>query len=117
MFTGIIQALARVRSLQKGVLSVRAPESFAPSGFELGESIAVNGCCLTVVNSEGEITFELSPETLARTSLGTLVPGDVVNLERAMTAQGMFGGHIVQGHVDAAGTVVSITPSGNSVVY
>ena len=117
MFTGIIQALGRVRSLESGVLTLTAPETFAPDGFDLGESIAVNGCCLTIIQAEDSIKFELSPETLARTSLGDLIPGSVVNLERAMTADGRFGGHIVQGHVDTPGTVVSITPSGNSVIY
>ena len=117
MFTGIVQALGRVQSLANCVLTVRAPDDFAPDGFDLGESIAVNGCCLTVVQREGDLQFELSPETLARTSLGDVKAGSVVNLERAMTANGRFGGHIVQGHVDATGVIVSITPSGNSVVY
>src|SRR5690348_11980037 len=80
----------------------------------MGESIAVNGVCLTVV---GPLTFDLSPETLERSSLGDLKPGSVVNLERAMRADGRFGGHIVQGHVDAAGEVVSIRSEGNSTVF
>ena len=117
MFTGIIEALGRVRSFESGVLALTAPSTFAPNGFDLGESIAVNGCCLTVVAGEGEIKFELSPETLARTALGEVVPGSIVNLERAMQIGGRFGGHIVQGHVDATGTVLAITPSGNSVIY
>ncbi len=117
VFTGIIQALGRVRSLESGVLTLTAPESFVSDGFDLGESIAVNGCCLTVVADSGDIKFELSPETLARTSLGDVKPGSVVNLERAMQVGGRLGGHIVQGHVDTTGTVVSITPSGNSVIY
>jgi len=117
MFTGIVQALGRVRSLQNGVLTLSAPDDFAPEGFELGESIAVNGCCLTVVEDQSDIKFELSPETLARTSLGEVVPGSVVNLERSMLANGRFGGHFVQGHVDGVGAVVSIMPSGNAVVY
>lgn len=117
MFTGIVQAMGRVKSFETGVLVLIAPEDFAPDGFEVGESLAVNGCCLTVVNQDGGLKFELSPETVARTSLGDLVPGSLVNLERAMIANGRFGGHIVQGHVDSTGTVVSITPSGNSTIY
>ena len=117
MFTGIIQGLGRVVELRDGVLTVAPPDHFAPDGFDIGESIAVNGCCLSVVADRGELKFDLSPETLARTSLGKLIGGSVVNLERAMTASGRFGGHIVQGHVDATGTIESITPTGNSVVY
>ena len=117
MFTGIVQGLGRVRSFSAGVLTISAPEGFAPDGLDEGESIAVNGCCLTVVSKQNELKFELSPETLARTSLGDLKPESVVNLERAMSATGRFGGHFVQGHVDATGTVASILPSGNSVVY
>jgi riboflavin synthase len=117
MFTGIVGATGRIRSLENGVLIVEVPESFAPGGFDLGESVAVNGCCLTVVQQDGLVRFELSPETLARTSLGDLKPGSLVNLERPMIAGGRFGGHIVQGHVDTTGTVVSITPSGNSTIY
>jgi len=117
MYTGIVQALGRVQSIENGVLTLSVPDDFAPDGFDLGESLAVNGCCLTVVRQEGGLKFEMSPETMARTSLGDLAPGGVVNLERPMVANGRFGGHIVQGHVDATGTVVSITPSGNSTMY
>ncbi len=117
MFTGIVHGLGRVQSLTKGVLVVTPPEGFAPDGFDLGESIAVNGCCLTAVQKEGDLEFELSPETLARTSLEDLSKGDIVNLERAMLASARFGGHFVQGHVDAEGTIAAILPSGNSIVY
>ncbi len=99
------------------MLVLSTSENFAPDGFEIGESLAVNGCCLTAIEADGDLKFELSPETMARTSLGDLAPGGIVNLERPMSAEGRFGGHIVQGHVDATGTVVSITPSGNSTVY
>ncbi len=121
MFTGIIQAVGKVGALQDGVLTVRTPKAFAQTGFDLGESIAVSGCCLTVVESaEAEdwtLKFDLSPETLKRTSLGDLGPGSQVNLERAMSANGRFGGHVVQGHVDATGILSSITQAENSWVY
>jgi len=117
MYTGIVQGIGRVRSLENGVFKVAAPEGFAPNGFDIGESLSVNGCCLTVIDDTGLLKFDVSPETLARTSLGDLVEGSVVNLERPMSADGRFGGHMVQGHVDTTGTIVSITPSGNAVVY
>lgn len=115
MFTGIVEALGRVRSLSDGVLVLDVDAPLGPDPVKEGESIAVNGCCLTVVGSE--LRFDLSPETLARTSLGDLVPGSIVNLERAMRADGRFGGHIVQGHVDATGEVACITPSDNSTIF
>lgn len=121
MFTGIIQAVGEVGALRDGVLSVQAPKGFAPAGFDLGESISVSGCCLTVVESieadDWTLKFDLSPETLDRTSLGGLDTGSKVNLERAMTANGHFGGHVVQGHVDNTGTLVSVTQAANSWVY
>jgi len=117
MFTGIIQALGKVTEVGDTVLVVEPPYYFAPTGFDLGESVAVNGCCLTVVDSENGMRFDVSPESWARTSLGSLKVGDPVNLERAMTAGGRFGGHVVQGHVDATGTIVSIQPSGEFVVF
>lgn len=116
MFTGIVQAVGRVETAEGSKLEVLVPPDFAPDGFDLGESVAVNGCCLTVVSSQGKVTFDVSPETFARTSLGALRDGDPVNLERAMVANGRFGGHIVQGHVDATGTVVSIGESGEFIV-
>jgi riboflavin synthase len=115
VFTGIIEALGRVRSLEDGVLLVDLDEELGPDPVQIGESIAVNGCCLTVTPGPG-LRFDLSTETLDRTSLGTLHPGARVNLERAMRADGRFGGHVVQGHVDATGEFLEATPSGNSTV-
>lgn len=96
MFTGIVEQTAAVKRSEGRVLEVSKP-------FEVGrgDSVAVNGVCLTVTNFDGE-TFqvELSEETASRTTLGKLEPGDMVNLERAMPADGRFGGHLVQGHVD-----------------
>ena len=117
MFTGIIQAVGHVTSFSDGVLTLSAPADFAPDGYKLGESIAVNGCCLTVIVSDAGIKFELSPETIARTAFRDIKLDSQVNLERAMQVNDRFGGHIVQGHVDATGTIVSITPSGNSTVF
>jgi riboflavin synthase len=119
LFTGIIEALGRVRSLADGLLIVALDEPLGPDAVNEGESIAINGCCLTVVAPLEPLAlrFELSPETLARTSLGQLSSGNRVNIERAMRADGRFGGHIVQGHVDSTATLVSATPSGNSTVF
>lgn len=114
MFTGIIEALGRVKSLEGGVLVLKTDEPLGPDPIQMGESIAVNGVCLTIV---APLTFDLSPETLARTSLGDVQLGSKVNLERAMRADGRFGGHIVQGHVDATGEIVSMARSGNSTVF
>jgi riboflavin synthase len=115
VFTGIIETVGRVVSLSDGVLLLDAPTPADP--WKLGESVAVNGVCLTVVEHVDHLRFDLSEETLKRSSLGGLVAGSRVNLERAMRADGRFGGHIVQGHVDATGTVESITPHGNSTVF
>ena len=79
----------------------------------LGDSVAVNGCCLTVDRIEGtRVEFDLLTQTMRVTSLGTLYPGSICNLERAMSTGGRFGGHLVMGHVDATGTVTSVTPVG-----
>ena len=115
MFTGIVEELARVRS-SGSRLSVAANTVAVDSAP--GASIAVNGVCLTVVERElsadgsGFITFDVSPETARRTSLGRLAPGDPVNLERPVTLFGRLGGHLVQGHVDGVGTVKDIREAG-----
>jgi riboflavin synthase len=119
MFTGIIEELGTVVSLaDQGDavrLTVRGP--LVTSDAHSGDSIAVNGCCLTVVTLDpsdadaGSFTADVMQETLAKTSLGALEPGDRVNLERAVTPATRLGGHIVQGHVDGTGTIVSRTPS------
>jgi riboflavin synthase len=114
MFTGIVEELGVVEGLvDQGDavrLTVRGPHVMVDAG--LGDSIAVNGCCLTVAERDQEtFTADVMRETLDKTSLGALAPGDRVNLERAVTPQSRLGGHIVQGHVDATGTVVGRTPS------
>ena len=117
MFTGIIEELGEVREASPGrlVIAARAVTGDSP----VGASIAVDGCCLTVVeNTGGTLAFDLSEETLARTSLRRLQPGAAVNLERPVTLAARLGGHIVQGHVDGVGTVATIAPEpdGGAVV-
>jgi riboflavin synthase len=109
MFTGIIEELGRLESLRDGRLRIGATHVI--DGVELGESIAVNGCCLTVVAfGNGWWEADVSEETIARTSLARLHDGDPVNLERAVRASDRLGGHIVQGHVDGVGEVVEPVP-------
>jgi riboflavin synthase len=114
MFTGIVEELGTVVDLEDQGdavrLTVNGPLVTSDAGE--GDSIAVNGCCLTVVTREdGSFTADVMRETLAKTSLGAFEPGTRVNLERAVTPTTRLGGHIVQGHVDGTGTVVSRTPS------
>ncbi len=111
MFTGIIEAIGDVRGLRRsgpgGRLGVRAPTLAA--GARLGDSIAVDGACLTVATLEGATFWaDVSAETLARTTLGGLRPGDAVNLERPLRLGDRLGGHLVTGHVDAIGKVVRV---------
>src|SRR6478736_1498204 len=114
MFTGIVEELGTVESVEDQGdairLTIRAGTVLSDAG--LGDSIAVNGCCLTVAERTGETwTADVMQETLDKTSLYGVRPGDRVNLERAVTADKRLGGHIVQGHVDGVGTVLSRTPS------
>jgi riboflavin synthase len=114
MFTGIVEELgqvAHIEPLDDAVrLSVKGPE--VAGDARPGDSIAVNGVCLTVVtNDDGVFTADVMLQTLAHTSLGALRVGAPVNLERAVTPTTRLGGHIVQGHVDGTGTIVSRTPS------
>ena len=115
MFTGIIEETGTVKSIRTGqdsaIVTVQARKVL--EGTVEGDSIAVNGVCLTVTSmTGGSFTADAMPETLRRSSLGSLKPGDMVNLERAMQAGGRLGGHIVSGHVDACGRVVSVTAAG-----
>lgn len=114
MFTGIVEELGTVEAVEDQGdairVTIRAGTALDDTG--LGDSISVNGCCLTVTErSEDTWTADVMQETLDKTSLYGVVPGDRVNLERAVTADKRLGGHIVQGHVDAVGTIVSRTPS------
>ncbi len=114
MFTGLVECTGRVLELtpieQGARYTLEIP--FADE-LALGDSVAVNGCCLTVDRIEGKrVEFDLLTQTLRVTSLGQLKPGSICNLERAMGGSGRFGGHFVMGHVDTTGEVVSITPVG-----
>ena len=114
MFTGIVEELGTVESLDlldgdAARLTIRGPKVTEDAGH--GDSIAVNGCCLTVVeHGDGTFTADVMRETLQRTSLGQATKGSQVNLERAVSAHARLGGHIVQGHVDGVGTIASRTP-------
>lgn len=116
MFTGLVEETGEVVSLETtqagGVrLWLHAP-LIGPSAA-LGDSVAVNGCCLTVSGKDGDrLQFDLLQETLARTSLGGAVTGSLVNLERALSAGARFGGHFVQGHIDGTAEILRIEPSG-----
>jgi riboflavin synthase len=107
MFTGIVEEVGRVASLDGARLRVEC--STVREDAELGASVAVNGVCLTVVeDADGALAFDLSEETLRRTALDRLAPGVAVNLERPATLSTRLGGHLVQGHVDGIGRIVSI---------
>jgi riboflavin synthase len=121
MFTGLVSAVARVASLRTGpqgaVLAVERPMAF--EDVAIGESIAVSGACLTVVlpRERAVLSFDVSPETLARTSLGALEAGARVNLERALRASDRLGGHVVAGHVDGTSHVLGVEKSGDSWTF
>jgi len=114
MFTGIVEELGTVTAVEDQGdavrLTIAADVTLSDTG--LGDSIAVNGCCLTVAErTDATWTADVMAETLAKTSIGALAVGDRVNLERAVTAEKRLGGHIVQGHVDGVGEVLARTPS------
>jgi len=118
MFTGIVRELGRVVSVDGGsggrALVVEAPATAA--GLGVGDSISVNGCCLTAESVEGaRISMHAVPETLARSTLGRLSAGDAVNVEPAVRAGEPLGGHYVQGHVDAVGRVQSVEAEGDGL--
>ena len=120
MFTGIIEETGRIKKIQKGrhsaVISIQAETVL--EGTKVGDSIAVNGVCLTVTGLENRMFHaDVMHETLSRSALRNLVPGSRVNLERAMAADGRFGGHIVAGHVDGTGNIVRIENDDNAVWY
>lgn len=119
MFTGIIEAIGSVKSLQEIKSEWRLvleTKDLDMSDVKLGDSIAVSGCCLTVVEmTESSFAADVSKETLRCTSLGSLKKGSRVNLEKAMMASDRFGGHIVSGHVDGVGKLASSSQEGQSV--
>jgi riboflavin synthase len=113
MFTGLVEATGRVLSMSQRADAARLTlQTDLAAELHQGESLAVNGCCLTVTGRDGGVTFDLLVETLNRTNLGQLTPGSRVNLERAMRADGRLGGHFVQGHVDTTAMVLSAQSKG-----
>ncbi len=120
MFTGIIEEIGTIHHIKKGpnssVLTIAGNIVF--SDLSLGDSVAVNGVCLTVASLTGtSFTADVMHETLKRSSLGSLKRGDLVNLERAMLANGRFGGHIVSGHIDGVGQITKIEKDDNAIIY
>jgi riboflavin synthase len=112
MFTGLVREVGTVSSMNGGRLTIDAPET--ARGVQLGDSVAIDGVCLTVVAFNGAtLSFDAVPETLSRTALGTLDQGSRVNLEPALRAGDALGGHYVQGHVDGVGSVQSVEPEGD----
>jgi riboflavin synthase alpha subunit len=119
VFTGIVEGVGAIVRLERRPdridLEVRVPAPLA-RGVEVGASVALDGCCLTVTARRADqLCFQLVPETLERTALGDRVPGDALNIERALPANGRLDGHIVQGHVDGVGQVVELRRAGDDV--
>ena len=117
MFTGIIEETGTVRhvSLHGSSGSIQIGAELVLAGTKPGDSIAVNGVCLTVTTMDTRgFTADVMAETLRRSNLGQLKAGDLVNLERAMPAEGRFGGHIVSGHIDGTGTIAALEKEGNA---
>ena len=120
MFTGIIEEIGTIKNIKRGsasaVLTIAAATVL--EDVHLGDSIAVNGVCLTVTSfGKNQFTADVMHETLNRSSLGALRPGSHVNLERAMRADGRFGGHIVSGHIDGTGIIADISRDDNAIWY
>ena len=116
MFTGIVEEVGVVAKISDNGMTVLATK--VTEDLKLGDSIAVNGTCLTAVSFDRtEFSVDLSPETVRRTSLGRLSVGGPVNLERALLASDRMGGHIVQGHVDGTGRVMSTKRDGDSTIF
>ncbi len=118
MFTGIIEETGRVKSIRKAALSevLLIEAETVLEGTKVGDSISVNGVCLTVTElGKDFFSADVMAETVRRSSLGGLMSGSMVNLERAMPAEGRFGGHIVSGHIDGTGEILSFTPEGNAM--
>jgi riboflavin synthase len=119
MFTGIILHNGVIEQLEKLESGARLRlQTTSDTPFVRGESLAVNGVCLTVLpQANGSLLTDVSNETLARTTLGSLAPGTRVNVERALAVGDRLGGHMVQGHVDGVGTLLSISSEGEFAVY
>jgi riboflavin synthase len=119
VFTGLVEEVGRVSELEAGkMFRLRLSASRTVEDARVGDSVSVNGVCLTVNDLDGEtLIFNAMPETLRRSALGDLTEGSPVNLERAMSPADRFGGHIVQGHVDGVGAVRAIRPEGEAAIW
>lgn len=120
MFTGIVEEIGKVQNIKKNVksfvLTIEGNKIF--EDINIGDSISVNGVCLTVTTfTNNSFTADVMYETMSRSSLGQLKNGSHVNLERAMTANGRFGGHIVSGHIDGTGKIIKIEKDDNAIWY
>lgn len=116
MFTGIIEEVGKVHTLVRRGDGARLTVECGLNDLHTGESIAVNGLCLTIVEeTRNAFTMDLSPETLRRSTLGGLKTGHIVNLERSLRPNDRLGGHFVTGHIDGVGEIKSLVPEGNSV--
>lgn len=116
MFTGIVQAVAKVLALEPNATGARLILGLGPWSLQPGESVAVNGCCLTVLPGE-DGHFDLSRETLSRSSLGALKAGSLVNVERALRSGDALGGHLMAGHVDGLAELVAIEAQGEGSLW
>lgn len=115
MFTGIVEEVGRVKAMGNGSLQIAASKVL--EDVQLGDSIAVNGICLTVTSfDKGSFRADVMPETIRRTSLAELKNGSPVNLERALTLSSRLGGHIVSGHIDGTGKILSLTEEQNALL-
>lgn len=115
MFTGIVEEVGKIKNIGKGKLQIAARKVLEDA--KIGDSIAVNGICLTVTDFQPDwFRADVMPETIRRTSLGELRIGSPVNLERALSPGGRLGGHIVSGHIDGTGRIVTLTEEGNAVL-
>lgn len=116
MFTGLVEEKGTILKISQNQICVKADKVL--QGTHAGDSIAVNGVCLTVTRlTDGGFWADVMPETFSRSNLGSLIPGALVNLERAMAADGRFGGHIVSGHIDGRGKITKIQRDGNAVRF
>ena len=115
MFTGIVEEIGSVQSVSSGGLVISVSRELAD--LRVSDSISVNGACLTVTSrDEDSFSVDVVPETLRRTNLGALRSGDPVDLERSLAVDGRFGGHVVQGHVDATGAIESVAQEGEALL-
>jgi riboflavin synthase len=120
MFTGLIEEVGKIKDVKAsaGGITIKVQVEKAVEDIRIGDSVAVNGVCLTVTDIQGStLSFDLSQETVSRSNLGSLKVGDPVNIERALKLSDRLGGHIVQGHVDTVGTVKRIIPRGEHTEF